>query len=72
MKRPDADALDLASDWCESYEPGAEDAIELSAVANWLRWQAEEARNNDYDDHDADDVKNIHCLLRIEPSVISI
>jgi hypothetical protein len=34
--------------------------------------EPEVARNEEYDDHDADDVKNIHCLLRIEPSVISI
>jgi hypothetical protein len=24
----------------------------------------EEACNQDYDDHDADDVKNVHCALR--------
>ena len=26
--------------------------------------QAEEARNKDYDDHDADNVENVHCTLR--------
>jgi hypothetical protein len=27
--------------------------------------QSEEACNYDYDDHDADDVKNVHCVLRL-------
>jgi hypothetical protein len=27
---------------------------------------AEEARNKDYDDHDANDVKNVHCTLRLK------
>ena len=26
--------------------------------------QTQEARNDKYDDHDADDVENIHCALR--------
>jgi hypothetical protein len=30
------------------------------------------ARNEKHDDNDTDDVKNIHCKLRIEASVISI
>src|SRR6266403_5831316 len=29
---------------------------------------AEVARNNDYDDHDADDVKNVHGTLRLRDS----
>jgi hypothetical protein len=28
--------------------------------------QAEEARNKDDDHHDADDVKNVHCTLRLK------
>jgi len=27
--------------------------------------QPEESGNKDYDDHDADDVKNVHCTLRL-------
>ena len=27
--------------------------------------QPEESGNNDYDDHYADDVKNVHCTLRL-------
>ena len=27
--------------------------------------QPEEPGNKDYDDHDADDVKNVHCTLRL-------
>jgi hypothetical protein len=27
--------------------------------------QPEESGNNDYDDHDADDVKNVHCTLQL-------
>jgi hypothetical protein len=27
--------------------------------------QPEESGNKDYDDHDADDVKNVHCILRL-------
>jgi hypothetical protein len=27
--------------------------------------QPQEAGNKDYDDHDADDVKNVHCTLRL-------
>lgn len=34
--------------------------------------QAKVSRNEKYDDHDSDDVENIHWLLRIESSVISI
>jgi hypothetical protein len=28
--------------------------------------QPEESGNKDYDDHDADDVKNVHCTLRLK------
>jgi hypothetical protein len=34
--------------------------------------QAKVSCNEKYDDHDADDVENIHSLLRIEPSEISM
>jgi hypothetical protein len=42
------------------------------AAPVFLNVEPEVARNEEYYDHDTDDVKNIHCLLRIEPSVISI
>src|ERR1700687_1176111 len=41
---------------------------EIRSKSDWIVCsdvQAEEARNEDYDDHDADDVKNIHCTLRL-------
>jgi hypothetical protein len=34
--------------------------------------QPEETCNKDYDDHDADDVKNVHCALRFEASATSV
>ena len=32
-------------------------------VSDGLSTQPEESGNKDYDDHDADDVKNVHCAL---------
>jgi hypothetical protein len=43
-----------------------------SRAARFLDVEPEVARNEEYYDHDTDDVKNVHCFLRIEPSVISI
>jgi hypothetical protein len=44
--------------------PRAEDQVNvISAVCSDV--QAQEACNNDYDDHDADDVKNVHGTLRL-------
>ena len=37
-----------------------------------LEVEPEVAGNEEYYDDDTDNVKNIHCLLQIEPSVISI
>jgi hypothetical protein len=44
--------------------PGA--AISCSGM------QPEESRNEDYDNHDADEVKNIHCSFRFEASAASV
>jgi hypothetical protein len=34
--------------------------------------QPEESGNKDYDDHDADEVKNVHCTLRFEACATSV
>jgi hypothetical protein len=49
-----------ASSTCAESPGHPEAAVEFFC----LKVHSQIPRNYDYDDHDADDVKNVHCVLR--------